>query len=252
MLPLLPVNSKIGDGIFILSREEIAKMDLPENETVLLKPYYDTTNIDRYYFDENNNFFIIYTSSKFKQAKSMNHYPVLKKHLDYYASVITSDNKPYGLHRARKQIFFDNPKIVSLRKCGTPTFSYLDKPAYVTAEWYCILTRKLNMKYLTCLLNSSLIKFWLLKQGKMQGNIFQIDKEPLENIPIALPSEKIEREVCQLYESIVSKKKNNKFCDTKNLERKIDEIIFEEYNIIDCERKIILDTLQKWDNSYKK
>lgn len=40
------------------------------------------------------------------------------------------------------------------------------------------------MKYLTSVLNSKLIEFWLRNKGKMQGNNFQIDKEPLLDIPI--------------------------------------------------------------------
>ena len=40
------------------------------------------------------------------------------------------------------------------------------------------------MKYLTGILNSKLIAFWLRNKGKMQGSNYQIDKEPLLNIPI--------------------------------------------------------------------
>jgi hypothetical protein len=37
---------------------------------------------------------------------------------------------------------------------------------------------------LTGLLNSKLIAFWLRNKGKMQGNNYQIDKEPILDIPI--------------------------------------------------------------------
>lgn len=36
----------------------------------------------------------------------MDDYPNLKKHLDKFQNVITSDNKPYGLHRARDEKIF--------------------------------------------------------------------------------------------------------------------------------------------------
>ena len=35
----------------------------------------------------------------------MKPYPNLKAHLDKFIQVITSDNKPYGLHRAREEQF---------------------------------------------------------------------------------------------------------------------------------------------------
>ncbi|MGN0068014.1 MAG: hypothetical protein ACI38V_10560 [Bacteroides sp.] len=40
---------------------------------------------------------------------------------------------------------------------------------------------------MTGILNSKLIAFWLNHKGKMQGEIYQIDKEPLTKIP--LPNE---------------------------------------------------------------
>ena len=46
------------------------------------------------------------------------------------------------------------------------------------------------MKYLIALLNSKLIKFWLKNKGKMQGNNFQIDKEPILEIPIKMRNRK--------------------------------------------------------------
>jgi len=52
-----------------------------------------------------------------------------------------------------------------------------------------IKTDRISLKYLTALLNSRTIYFWLRNQGKMQGNNFQVDKEPLLNIPVYKMSE---------------------------------------------------------------
>lgn len=251
MLSILE-NSKIGDGIFILKNSELNQLNLTDLENkVLLKPYYDTNNIGRYYFNPLANKKIIYTTSDFKNVHSMDKYPNLKKHLDKYEKVITSDNKPYGLHRARKKEFFENPKICSLRKCSNPTFSYIDKPAYVTAEWYLIMTNRVNMKYLTSLLNSSLIKFWLLKKGKIQGNIYQVDKEPLIKIPILIPNKNLEDKIISLYDEIVKKKLNDQFSDTLELEELIDKIFYSEYGLNDSEIQLIKETLNEW-NTHKK
>ena len=239
MLKILPNGSKIGDGIFILDTSEIENLNLSNEEFQLLKPYYDSKNVDRYYFNPETNRFIIYTTSQFKNPESMAPYPVLKKHLDYYSSVITSDNRPYGLHRARQVRFFENTKIVSLRKCSVPTFAYIDKPSYFTAEWYCIITSRIDMLYLTCLLNSSLVRFWLSKKGKIQGNIYQVDKEPLQNIPIKIPTPEIKDKILNLYILINNAKKQNRSADTRNWEQKIDNIIYQTYDLTDAEINFI-------------
>ena len=239
MLKILPNGSKIGDGIFILDSSEIENLNLSNEEFQLLKPYYDSKNVDRYYFNPETKRFIIYTTSQFKNPESMAPYPVLKKHLDYYSSVITSDNRPYGLHRARQVRFFENPKIVSLRKCSVPTFAYIDKPSYFTAEWYCIITSRIDMLYLTCLLNSSLVRFWLSKKGKIQGNIFQVDKEPLQNIPIKIPTPEIKDKILNLYILINNAKKQNRSADTRNWEQKIDNMIHQIYDLTDAETNFI-------------
>lgn len=245
MLPLLP-SANIGDGIFILKNSEIENMGIPVNEMELLHPYYDTFSIGRYYFNPSVKSQIIYTTSDFKDVSLMDKYPVLKKHLDKYVDVITSDNRPYGLHRARKQEFFENPKICSLRKCVIPTFSYIETPAYVTAEWYIIMTCRVDMRYLTTLLNSSLIKFWLLKMGKIQGSIYQVDKDPLVKIPILVPDDTLNANIIDLYNEIVARR--NKGEVTEDIESKADTLIFEAYGLIENDIKTVKNIIEEWEN----
>lgn len=250
MLPMLP-NSNVGDGIFILSSKEVNDLNLDEKEKSLLHPYYDSKNISRYYFDPDFTKQIIYTTSDFKDVTLMNEYPKLKKHLDFYVDVITSDNRPYGLHRARKQEFFEEPTIVSLRKCSIPQFSYVAEPAYVTAEWYLIKTSKVSMKYLTCLLNSTLIKFWLLKMGKMQGSIYQVDKEPLVNIPILIPDKKTENILSECCDKIYKVKENDKSADISEIEKMVDDVVYSAYALTRDEILTVENIIKEWEESKK-
>jgi adenine-specific DNA-methyltransferase len=94
------------------------------------------------------------------------------------------------LHWPRDEDFFKkNDKIVSVRKCATPLFHYSNVETYVMMAVNVIKTDKINLKYLTTFLNSKLIYFWLKYEGKMQGSNFQVDKEPLMNIPIHKPND---------------------------------------------------------------
>lgn len=237
MLEQLKNNYKIGDGIFVLTDNEIKKLFLNENEKKLLKPLYESELLTKYTYKKDNHKHIIYTDSSFKDISQMKEYPILKKHLDNFKEVITSDNKPYGLHRARKEEFFIENKIVSLRKTSEPYFCYLDKPSYFMAEFYILKTDRTNMKYLTGLLNSKLVAFWLRYMGKMQGSNYQIDKEPLMNIPIKIADENIENKIIDLVDEIIELKKLNKY--TQDLEKKIDEMVYELYGLTEEEKELI-------------
>jgi len=215
---------KNGEGIFCLSDLEKINLNLSIEEEKLVKPYYTTVELDRYYANPKNKLWIIYTGSEFKNPKSMEHYPNLKRHLDRFKDVITSDNKPYGLHRAREERFFKGESIIAQRKCpGRPSFTYTDFDCYVSATFYVIKTSRINMKYLTGLLNSKLIEYWLRNKGKMQGDNFQIDKEPLLAIPIIKANEKITKEIEKLVSRIIEIKSVDG--ETDVLEEQIDNMV---------------------------
>ena len=198
-------NVEIGDGIFNLSQSEYENLNLNKKEKELLKPFYTTTELLQFYGNPKNKFWIIYTDSSFKDEEKILPFPNIKQHLDRFLNVFTSVNKPYGLHRSRDEKYFKGEKIFSLRKCSVrPRFTYTDFDAYVNRTFMVIKTKRINQKYLTGILNSNLIAFWLKYKGKMQGNNYQIDKTPLENLPLINPSVEIQENIAELVKSIIS------------------------------------------------
>lgn len=202
----------------------------------------------------------------------MDIYPNLKAHLDKFKNVITSDNKPYGLHRAREERFFKGEKVVALRKCvGRPQFSYSDFDSYLSATFYVIKTDRVNLKYLTGLLNSKLVAFWLKNRGKMQGDNYQLDKEPLMQIPIAVPSKQVQETISILVDYMCFLKNPDQVNISENLvsnnfvanyfEEIIDgcvyELYFEEHmkeqglNILDTVEQMIKPIYQISDTKTK-
>lgn len=97
----------------------------------------------------------------------------------------------------------------------------------------------MNLKYLTGLLNSKLIAFWLKNKGKMQGDNYQLDKEPLLQIPIRIGNESQVNSIIGLVEQIVLLKQINTNADTCNMEKEIDRIIYNIYGIEENEIQII-------------
>ena len=196
-------NFFVGQGIFNLSQEEKRSLKLTRAESGLLKPFYTSGELGRYAGSSSNHLWLIYTDSSFKNPAAIEPYPSLKQHLDQFKKVITSDNSPYGLHRARDEKFFMGEKIMSLRKCGVPCFTYTDFPCYVSQSYNIIKTERVNQLFLTAVLNSRLVRFWLRHRGKMQGQNFQVDKEPLLAIPLCVPAKSEQERIAKLVKRMV-------------------------------------------------
>ena len=217
---ILGERFNVGDGVFNISLQEYNNLNLSNDEKSLIKPFYTSNELGKYWGNKENKFWVIYTNASFKNPNSLDNYPNIKNHLDKFQEIITSHNKPYGLHRSRDEKFFKNEKIISLRKCKTPTFTYTNFDCYVSQTYFIIQTNRMNLKYLTSLLNSKLIAFWLKYKGKMQGDIFQVDKEPLLNLPILKIDEESQKPFIKLVDEILEAKQ--KINDYKNI---LDEAI---------------------------
>lgn len=73
--------------------------------------------------------------------------------------------------------------------------------------------------------------------GKMQGSNYQIDKEPLMNIPIKIADKNLENKIIELVEEIIELKKLNK--DTQDLENQIDEMVYNLYGLTEDEKELV-------------
>ena len=221
-----------GEGIFCLNDVELKKLKLTRKENELIKPLYIPEDLTKYYSDSDAKNYVIYTTSEFKNKNKIKNYPNVKKHLDRFKKIITSDNKPYGLHRARNDFYFKGKKILCIRKCEDPFFSLVEEDSYVFARFNIIKSSRIDMEYLTILLNSDLVKFYLRNRGKMQGFNFQLDTEPLLKIPIKVPSS------LKIYKEIFKKFKTKKI-DLIEMKNETNKMIFNLYNIAEYDVKTI-------------
>ena len=237
-------KAKVGDGVFVLSQQEYDKKEFSIKEKEIIKPYFTTKQLGKYYGNSNNTHWIIYTKSNInkpdKKTKKipLDNYPTIKKHLDTFSSIITSAFAPYGLNRTREQYLFEGTKILAQRKCPKePIFTYTEFDCFVSRAFVIIKSDRINLKYLTGLLNSKLVAFWLRRKGKMQGNNYQLDKEPLLEIPILKPTDSATNKIAALVEQIITQKQEGK--DTLTLEKEIDKLVYNLYDLTENEIKII-------------
>ena len=71
----------------------------------------------------------------------------------------------------------------------------------------------------------------------MQGNAFQLDKEPLLEIPIYKPSDKQANEIADLVDKIILLKQHGE--DSSKLEKEIDALVYKLYELTYEEVKVI-------------
>ncbi|WP_276897630.1 TaqI-like C-terminal specificity domain-containing protein, partial [Helicobacter japonicus] len=172
------------------------------------------------------------------------HLAIFKEIMDNRRENISGRLNFFHLHWARDERFFkQGSKILCVRKCiDTPIFSYTENEAYVMLSLNIIQTNRINLKFLTGLLNSKLIAFWLKHKGKMQGNNYQIDKEPLMNIPlieITKQNEKNTNQIIALVDEILKLKTKDSTFDISKLELQIDKLVYKLYDLTDEEIQII-------------
>ncbi len=241
-----------GNGIFVLRKDELRNTDFNKAEMNKIKPYYTSEELTKYYGNPKNQYFLIYAD--FDVRSNIEKYPNFKNHLDKFRKILTSDFRPYGLHRPREQKYFEGEKILSLRKTQGVSFTYTDFPCYVSRAFLIIKPSNVNMKYLTGILNSKLINFWLYHMGKRQGEQLQVDKTPLMELPIRLPvsenDNELQREIILIVNEIIEVKKQITLAKLENeldilqrketsLENKLDNAVLSLYDITEDEKKTV-------------
>lgn len=94
-----------------------------------------------------------------------------------------------------------------------------------------IKSNRVNLKFLSGLLNSKLIAFWLRNRGKMQGLNYQLDKEPLQQIPIAVPRTETQVQLGHIVEDIINRKSADENVSIQDFENQIDNIVYHLYDL---------------------
>ena len=105
-------------------------------------------------------------------------------------------------------------------------------------NFFCYKNPKDKSKIFTGVLNSKLIEFWLRYQGKMQGDNFQIDKEPLMNIPIYKPNQDEEDKIVAIVDKIYEITNSEDYVENKEkqdavkeYEKQIDIMVYKLYDL---------------------
>nr|MDO8084564.1 N-6 DNA methylase [Candidatus Sigynarchaeum springense] len=186
--PFVRRGGKI-EGVFVVPREQVMQVAISFDEQAIMKPFHKATDIGAYAFAIREDHFIIYTTNKtMKRVENEREaFARIRAHLDKYAGVITSDHKPYGLHRPRQPEWFESrEKIIGVRKTRSPKFAVVPQDYYMDQAALLIRldpARGISPYYACAFLNSP-VASKVLSGIKTQGEQLQIDKSVLMRLPI--------------------------------------------------------------------
>ncbi|WQZ97410.1 class I SAM-dependent DNA methyltransferase [Helicobacter pylori] len=176
-------------------------------------------------------------------------YPATKAHLDAHWNTIATrcdqGDTPYHLRNCAYLEDFEKEKIVyPCIMAKEPCFVYEEKGFYAPAPANIITGDKTEIKYLTALLNSKCIYFAMRKFYMGGGIEGELKTNNLEKIPIPKITEKNQEladKITDGAEQILQTKAKDPKANTQKLEKEIDALVYQLYNLTDEEIKIIED-----------
>ncbi|GAA8829770.1 class I SAM-dependent DNA methyltransferase [Helicobacter pylori] len=238
-------------------REEILNACKTQEERkrteALIKPILRGKDIKRYSYEWAGEWVINthngYTSAqKFKIPPiDIEKYPALKSHLDsHYDTIATRSDQgdtPYHLRNCAYLEDFEKEKIVyPCIMAKEPCFVYEEKGFYAPAPANIITGDKIEIKYITALLNSKCIYFAMRKFYMGGGIEGELKTNNLEKIPIPKITPENQKLACKITDcakAILEAKEKDPKANTQELEKEIDALVYQLYNLTDEEIKTI-------------
>ncbi|GHR77983.1 type II restriction endonuclease Eco57I subunit R [Helicobacter pylori] len=226
-----------------------------ERTEALIKPILRGKDIKRYSYEWAGEWVINthngYTSNlKFKiPPVDIEKYSTLKSHLDSHWDTIATrcdqGDTPYHLRNCTYLEDFEKEKIVYPETSQGAYFIYENSGIFLEKTAFMIVSDVYNLKLLTALLNSKLITFYFKNfcGGCILGKSgYQYNKHALEKIPIPQitpKNQKLARKITDCAKAILEAKEKDPKANTQKLEKEIDALVYQLYNLTDEEIKTI-------------
>ncbi|MBA2526100.1 MAG: Eco57I restriction-modification methylase domain-containing protein [Pyrinomonadaceae bacterium] len=264
------IKASPGEGIFVLTAAELRALRLGKKELHYIRPLFKNSDIGRYWCSVDNSLHLIYRSSKHDE----NDLPAIKKHLERFKIILINRNVRAGevtlsqyddfvrgkghidyvmiasamkagnyccISYARNEELFDGPKIVSPQRSYQNTFCFNDGPWYAASDVHYITPKDayVSLKYILAIINSRLYFLWLYLKGKRKGEMLELVRKPLSEIPIKRISPNEQKPFIKLVDRILAAKQRDAEADTSALEGEIDRLVYKLYELTDDEIAIV-------------
>ncbi len=226
-----------------------------ERTEALIKPILRGKDIKRYSYEWADLWVINTHNGYTSNLKSkippidIEKYPAIKTHLDAHWDTIATrcdqGDTPYHLRNCAYLEDFEKEKIVYPETSQGAYFIYENSGIFLEKTAFMIVSDAYNLKLLTALLNSKLITFYFKNfcGGCILGKSgYQYNKHALEKIPIPKITEKNQEladKITDGAKQILALKAKDPKANTQKLEKEIDALVYQLYNLTDEEIKII-------------
>ncbi|MGC9602487.1 MAG: TaqI-like C-terminal specificity domain-containing protein [Minisyncoccia bacterium] len=244
------IEAGVGDGIFVLSKEEIKNLNLTKDEKRILRPWFKNSDVYRWSTNIDSSESVMYLGRSEKSIGSN-----MEGHLQRYIELLNHRReveneviKWWQLQWPREETIFDEAKIVAPYRSKTNTFGYNEVPWYAASDVY-FLTQKdkqISLKYILGLLNSKLYRLWLYQRGKRKGEILELFYQPLSEIPVKKCLQDDQKPFIDLAEKILKITKSDDYLKNaekraivQDLEHQIDKLVYKLYGLTENEIKIV-------------
>lgn len=253
-------EKEVGQGIVAAPDKYFLEKNIDyynEEEKLFLKSFFTASG--KYKTGRSENY-IFYICEKNFSDKNIQDYPNIEKHFKPFQKILNEAKVKYGtpnkkyfyLHREREEKFFsDGPKVVCGVRVKYPSFYYTEEKYYGSRALNFIKTERINLKYLTGILNSRLIYFWLKNKGKQLGDLLQVDKGPLLDVPIFIGKSEQQEEIIKLVDKMLNlnkqlqeaTEKTEKYdvlkAEIEKTDKLIDQKVYELYGLTEKEIKVV-------------
>lgn len=184
----------VGEGVFTLTKEELAKLSVPLEERRLLRRYHDLQDLGRYWMAKKPSLWLIYSTKK--TCPQMSKFPTLEAHLSRFRPIMEErretqrgSNKWWHLHWPRDEDLWQRNKIIAIQMAARPSFVPAWNPTYVSFSTNVFVPNENvheSLYYLTALLNSRVLWVWFQRRAKRRGIGLEINGNVLSRAPIRL------------------------------------------------------------------
>jgi methylase of polypeptide subunit release factors len=181
-----------GEGVFTLRPDELVRLNVPQGERRLLRPYHDLCDLGRYFLAEEPSLALIYATPQ--TCPDIDRYPALRAHLARFRPIMEARRETRAgarrwchLHWPRDEELWKSRKIVSLQMARRPAFVPATSPVYVPFSTNVFVPHAHtgeHLHYVTALLNSRLLWKWYRHHAKRRGVGLEINGHVLAQTPI--------------------------------------------------------------------
>ena len=190
-------ESLAGQGVFVLTADEVASLSLNHQEQSLLRPYYALSTIGRFRVAEQPSHQLLYLTRR--TAPDLTDQPRIAGHLERFRPILQRRREVrsgqiawWHLHWPREERLFTVPRILCHQMGSEPRFAYAEVPTYVGFSMHLIVARAAgevapaSLPALTAILNSAAARRWFESHAKRRGAHLDISGTVLKQFPLPI------------------------------------------------------------------